>query len=104
MGEDIKNDLVGIAITHPFFNDIVTSVLTYIEELEVENKSIKEANEYWTNRYCKVSNDSILKSKVEKKIKELEEKVEELSDEQGYWGGSDLLAKIEVLQDLLEKE
>lgn len=45
MGEEIKNDLVGIAITHPFFNDIVTSVLTYIEELEVEKEQYK--NDYF---------------------------------------------------------
>ena len=45
MGEELKNDLVGIAITHPFFNDIVTSVLTYIEELEVEKEQYK--NDYF---------------------------------------------------------
>ena len=41
MGEDIKSDLAGIAITHPFFADMVTNALNYIEELEKENKELK---------------------------------------------------------------
>lgn len=41
---------------------------------------------------------------VKDKIEELKKKVEELTNEQGYWGGSDLLAKIEVLQDILGEE
>lgn len=52
----------------------------------------------------KFENNFIPKSKVKEKIEELKEKEQELSDEQGYWGGSDLLAKIEVLQDLLREE
>lgn len=39
MGEDIKSDLAGIAITHPFFADMVTNALNYIEELEKKIKS-----------------------------------------------------------------
>lgn len=50
-----------------------------------------------------VPQNCIPKSLVKEKIEELKEKEQELSDEQGYWGGSDLLAKIEVLQDLLER-
>ena len=41
-------------------------------------------------------------SLVEEKIEELKKKVEELTDEKGYWGGSDLLEQIKVLQELLE--
>ena len=50
------------------------------------------------------SNYFIPKSKVIEKIEELKKKVEELTDEKGYWGGSDLLEQIKVLQVLLEKE
>ena len=50
------------------------------------------------------SNYFIPKSKVKDKIEELKKKVEELTDEKGYWGGSDLLEQIKVLQVLLEKE
>ena len=40
--------------------------------------------------------------KVKDKIEELKKKVEELTDDKGYWGGSDLLEQIKVLQELLE--
>ena len=46
----------------------------------------------------------IPKSKVIEKIEELKKRVEELTDDKGYWGGSDLLEQIKVLQQLLEKE
>lgn len=46
----------------------------------------------------------IPKSKVKEKIEELKKKVEELTDEKGYWGGSDLLEQIKVLEEILEKE
>lgn len=49
-------------------------------------------------------NNSIPIKKVKDKIEELKKKVEELTDEKGYWGGSDLLEQIKVLQVLLEKE
>lgn len=48
--------------------------------------------------------ESIPIQKVKDKIEELKKKVEELTDEKGYWGGSDLLEQIKVLQVLLEKE
>lgn len=41
--------------------------------------------------------------KVKDKIEELKKKVEELTDDKGYWGGSDLLEQIKVLQELLEE-
>lgn len=75
MGEDIKNDLAGIAITHPFFVDMVTNALNYIEELEKENKELKEDNEQLDaikNEAVRRYNfESIPKSKVKEKIEEL---------------------------------
>ena len=108
MGEDIKSDLAGIAITHPFFADMVTNALNYIEELEKENKELKEDNEQLDaikNEAVRRYNfETVPKSKVKEKIEELKGTEELLSDEQGYWGGSDLLEQIKVLQELLEKE
>lgn len=49
-------------------------------------------------------NNSIPIKKVKDKIEELKKKVGELTDDKGYWGGSDLLEQIKVLQELLEKE
>ena len=59
-------------------------------------KIIKEE----TPQYIK--ENYILKEKVKDKIEELKKKVEELTDDKGYWGGSDLLEQIKVLQELLE--
>jgi hypothetical protein len=42
MEEELKNDLAGIAFSHPFFSDIVTGVLNYIEKLEKENKELEQ--------------------------------------------------------------
>lgn len=46
------------------------------------------------------------KEKIENKIEELEDYIQENSDEQGYWGEKsqeEIYAKIEVLQELLEE-
>ena len=45
-----------------------------------------------------------LEKENEELQKELKKKVGELTDEQGYWGGSDLLEQVEVLQELLEEK
>ena len=43
-----------------------------------------------------------LKQKLENKRNELWDLVQELTDEQGYWGEHELLVKIELLDELLE--
>ena len=77
------------------------------KELKIKNNqtilgninSIKiEDLEPWLKPYY------ISKQKIEAKIEELKKKVGELTDEQGYWGGSDLLEQVEVLQELLEEK
>lgn len=44
------------------------NVITRCKELENENKTIKEANDYWRSRYCEISNNSIPVQKVKDKI------------------------------------
>lgn len=63
--------------------------------LEIVTDEVKQ-----TQTKCETIPVSLVKDKIE----ELKKKVEELTDEKGYWGGSDLLEQIKVLQVLLEKE
>lgn len=62
--------------------------------LEIVTDEVKQ-----TQTKCETIPVSLVKDKIE----ELKKKVEELTDEKGYWGGSDLLEQIEVLQELLEE-
>lgn len=79
-----------------------------ILELEKENKELqKEIDQMKSLDIYKLVEDwetgqFIPVQKVKDKIEELKKKVEELTDEKGYWGGSDLLEQIKVLQELLE--
>lgn len=108
MGEDIKSDLAGIAITHPFFADMVTNALNYIEELEKENKELKEDNEQLDaikNEAVRRYNfETVPKSKVEKKIEELKEKEQGIKENEWSLCSSINHMKIQVLQELLREE
>ena len=76
--------------------------LKELEETLKENPD-KEWLEYDGRKWIK-EDYVVLKSRVKDKIEELKKRVEELTDDKGYWGGSDLLEQIKVLQQLLEKE
>lgn len=86
-------------------------VLKENEELKEDRDKFKKAlgrritycNELEKDLFENSSNYVIKKQKVKDKIEELKKKVEELTDEKGYWGGSDLLEQIKVLQELLEE-
>ena len=45
--------------------------------------------------------DKYWEDKIRERLEKLKEKEQELSDEQGYWGSSELQAKIEELEELL---
>ena len=80
-------------------------ILSDYKRVLKENNRLEEQVEYdKTHIYTPqtIELNFISKSKVKDKIEELKEKVEELTDEKGYWGGSDLLEQIKVLQELLE--
>lgn len=87
-------------------------VLKENEELKEDRDKFKKAlgrritycNELEKDLFENGSNYVIPKQIVKDKIEELKKKVEELTDDKGYWGGSDLLEQIKVLQELLEKE
>lgn len=74
-----------------------------VKQLEKENKDLKADNYELNNRITDLL-ENIPVQKIKDKIEELKKKVEELTDEQGYWGGSDLLEQIKVLEEILEKE
>ena len=85
----------------------IENLLTRYKQLEEEKERIiREKAEALqeVRKYKAKVKDYIPTSLVEDKIKELKSYEEELTDEQGYWGGSDLLEQIKVLQELLEKE
>ena len=72
-----------------------------VKQLEKENEDLKADNYELNNRITDLL-ENIPVQKIKDKIKELKKKVEELTDEKGYWGGSDLLEQIRVLQELLD--
>ena len=85
----------------------IEHILSDYKRVLKENNRLEEQVEYdKTHIYTPqtIELNFILKSKIEDKIEELKKKVGELTDDKGYWGGSDLLEQIKVLQELLEKE
>ena len=73
------------------------------KELENENKTIKEANDYWRSRYCEILNNSIPIQKIKDKIEELK-KDETSKYYYMFLEDRDLENTIQVLQELLESE
>lgn len=105
MGEDIKSDLAGIAITHPFFAVMVTNALNYIEKLEKENKTLKNFTSDIFNE--DVEKEFIPKSKVKEKFQNKRNEIfgcTYVDDEQ--WKPFDKALDIinDLEQELLRKE
>lgn len=75
------------------------------DEIYKRYYELKEENEELKYKYDRALEDLVKsKTKIKDKIEELENDIQELSDEQGYWGNNDLLIKLEILQELLEEE
>lgn len=83
----------------------IDHILSDYKRVLKENESLQKT---YDDCYCKYKHykqfESISVQKVKDKIEELKKKVEEMTDEKGYWGGSDLLEQIKVLQELIESE
>lgn len=77
----------------------IETVLNYIEELENNFEYIK----YHIMTPKTVELNYIPKQVILDKIEELEELESELSDEEGYWGNSEILYKLDILREILDK-
>ena len=84
--------------------DTVCKTLNLIEKLQEENEQLKNVIAVANKIEERIKENYIPIQKIKDKIEELKKKVEELTDDKGYWGGNDLLDQIEVLQELLESE
>ena len=84
--------------------DTVCKTLNQIEKLQEENEQLKNVIAVANKIEERIKENYIPIQKIKDKIEELKKKVEELTDDKGYWGGNDLLDQIEVLQELLESE
>lgn len=114
--DNIALDQIKIAIAElQYFKDQYKELeykydkaLSDLVQAEHKNKKLEEENKTLKNFTSYIFNEDVAEfiptSLVKEKIEELKGTEELLSDEQGYWGGSDLLAKIEVLQELLREE
>lgn len=85
---------------------VLENLIKGYRKLQKENKSIKEANKYWTERYCKVNNESIPKTKAEEMLKELNKKEKEelkgLKGQDRYYVKQMYMYKRSVIEELLE--
>lgn len=79
---------------------ILSLIRTINEECDrledIEDKKVEVAVDFIEEK-----RDKYWQDKIRKKLEKLKEKEQELSDEQGYWGGSELQAKIEELEEML---
>lgn len=65
------------------------NAITRCKELENENKTIKEANDYWRSKYCEIANNNIPIQKVKDKIERLDnvsyaEELEDIMNRENY--------------------
>ena len=91
--------------------EAIETVLNRVKELEMEIQVLENTRNSCpsiktSGVSCDLksfsSNDFISKDKIRAKIEELNDKEEELTDDQGYWGNTELIAQMAILEDLLE--
>ena len=79
-------------------------IKTLLNLVEKQQKEIEVFKRYTVDcRELEIETNNAWEDKIKERLKKLKEKEQELSDEQGYWGGSELQARIEELEELLEE-
>lgn len=73
-----------------------------IMKIADERDKLKTENEELEKEMTDFRDCWLHKDKIREKIEELEDKIQENTDEQGYWGSSDYETQIDILQELLE--
>lgn len=79
------------------------------KEINVKDKEINILDEAYSGaikeskKWFDISKNSVSKETIKNKIKELKDKEQEFTDEQGYWGDSSIQHKIEILTELLDE-
>lgn len=78
-------------------NDYEHELARKDEEIKKQQKEIEK----YKNVILNLNNNWVSKEELKNILEKLKDKEREMSDEQGYWGGSELQAKIEILEELL---
>lgn len=100
--EDLKRLRKGIEILNqitPEKDETDIKAIDFILNLiEKQQKEIKK----YRNVILNLNNNWISKEELKNILEKLKVKEQEMSDEQGYWGGSELQGKIEIIEEILE--
>lgn len=79
----------------------MTKILTFSNDIIGRGEELIINREQAKGIIKELEQDYVPKAIIKNKLKELENKEKEMSDEQGYWGSMELLAEINTLQELL---
>lgn len=103
--EFCKVGAIGIPDKEFFATETVLNLIDKQQKEIEKNKKIFIQYEKRVNELEReIAINSISKDKIREKIENLENYIQENSDEQGYWGSKhqeDIYAKIEILEELL---
>lgn len=80
----------------------ITIILNLIEKLQKENEIIKETNDYYSSRYCEISNNSISIQEVKDKIEEINNEKLNYSEDEYYLENEIKGYAIDKIRELLE--
>ena len=81
-------------------NNYLSGKIIYDTELDYFIKQLLKLYNKTQKGY--ISKDK--KEKITERLEQVKDKIQELTDEQGYWGSTELLNEEEFLLELLEEE